>query len=93
MRETGSDGGEALSARPPARTIPIKLLRNWMSHNYGVRVLITITEQVNSSPGLRIPAADGAPAPVGSLKTFPQNVPSTSVGAPRCRIRKEAEAF
>lgn len=28
------DGGEAPSARPPARTIPIKQLRNWMIHNY-----------------------------------------------------------
>lgn len=42
-----------------------------MIHNYGVRVLVTITEQVNSSPGLRIPAAAGALAPVRSLKAFP----------------------
>lgn len=40
-----------------------------MIHNYGVQVSITITEQVNSSPGLLIPAADGAL--VCSLKTFP----------------------
>lgn len=56
---------------PPASTPPIKPLRNWMIHDYWARVLITITEQVNSSPGLRIPAADGALAPVCSLKTFP----------------------
>lgn len=76
--------------------MPIKQLRNWTIHSSGVRVLITITEQVTSSPGLPIPAADGALAPVSKRSLhfrWGAALAATTAESGRKDAQKEAEAF